>query len=187
MIIRAAKIDDHDIVPEMMLQAMEDIIFTFIGKNDIEEAIQFLTHFFRLENNQYSYKNTFVAVDENEDIWGSITCYDGGKLQELREPILQHMRQRYDIDLNPENETEAGELYLDTLAVAPTAQGKGIGSSLLKHIIEYGKNNSFERIGLLVDFENPNAQKLYERVGFKAKETLTFVGGEYYHMVYDLK
>ncbi len=187
MIIRAAKIDDHDIVPELMLQAMEDIVFTFIGKNDIEEAIQFLTHFFRTENNQYSYQNTFVAVDEQEDIWGSITCYDGGKLTELRKPVLEYMQRRYDVDLIPENETEAGELYLDTLAVAPSAQGKGIGSSLLQHIIQHAKDNAFKQVGLLVDFENPNAQKLYERLGFKAKETLTFVGGEYYHMVYDLK
>ncbi|MCP1996906.1 GNAT family N-acetyltransferase [Flavobacterium sp. HSC-61S13] len=187
MIIRAAKIEDHDIVPEMMLQAMEDIVFSFIGKSDIEEAIQFLTHFFRSENNQYSYQNTFVAVDEHEDIWGSITCYDGGKLEELRKPVLEHISSRYGLELHPENETQAGELYLDTLAVAPSAQGKGIGSSLLQHIIQYAREQQYKQVGLLVDFENPNAQKLYERVGFKAKETLTFMGGEYYHMVYDLK
>ncbi|WP_430613907.1 GNAT family N-acetyltransferase [Flavobacterium sp. JP2137] len=187
MTIRPAKMEDHDIVPEMMLQAMEDIVFAFIGKEDVEEAIQFLTHFFRRENNQYSYQNTFVAVDENDDIWGSITCYDGGKLEALRTPVLEYMRSRYGVDVTPENETQAGELYLDTLAVAPSAQGKGIGSALLQHIIAFAKAQHFSQLGLLVDFENPNAQKLYERVGFKAKETLTFMGGEYYHMVYNLR
>lgn len=61
--IRRAKKTDFDIVPELMLQAMEDIVFSFIQKNDIEEAIYFLTRLFQQPSNLYSYENTFVAIN----------------------------------------------------------------------------------------------------------------------------
>lgn len=182
MIIRPAKKSDADIVPELMLQAMEEIIFNFIGKNDIEEAIHFLTKFFSEPNNQYSFENTFVIEDEEKNIIGSLTAYNGDDLDKLRAPVLKYMKEHYNITLQPENETEGNEYYLDTVSVSPSHQGQGIGSLLLKHGIEFAKQNGYSQVGLLVDLDNPNAQRLYEKLGFQLGKETQLVGGSYNHM-----
>ncbi|MCC9042758.1 GNAT family N-acetyltransferase [Myroides sp. M-43] len=180
--IRHAKREDYDVVPELMLQAMEEIVFTFIQKEDIEEAINFLTILFRKPNNLYSYENTFVAIDTEGDIVGSVTGYNGDNFISLREPVLELMRQQYNNDTIPETETAGGEYYLDTVAVSPIVQGKGVGSHLLKYAVDYAKSQGHKQVGLIVDLENPNAMKLYTRLGFKQGEQLEFAGGDYYHM-----
>jgi ribosomal protein S18 acetylase RimI-like enzyme len=174
-------------VPLLMLQAMEDIVYLFIGKEDKDEAILFLFDLFKREGNQYSYENTFVAVDENNEIIGSITAYDGDLLSSLRTPVLQFIQDRYDQHLELDNETDGDELYIDTIAVAPNQQGKGVGSSLLRHLLAYAKENSFSKVGLLVDFDNPDAQRLYERTGFQIDSKKDFAGGQYFHMIYPCK
>jgi ribosomal protein S18 acetylase RimI-like enzyme len=185
-IIRRAKKSDAHLVPEIMLQAMGDIIFRFIKKEDRNEAVHFLTQLFMQKGNLYSYENTFVAIDNSGQISGSLTGYDGDKFIELRQPILDHMQELYNNNLIPEAETTGGEFYIDSIAVAPIARGKGIGTALLHFAITHAKQNGFKKVGLLVDLENPNAQKLYERIGFKLGKKTPFAGGEYYHMYIQL-
>lgn len=180
--IRPAQKEDFDVVPELMLQAMEDIVFSFIQQEDIEEAIHFLTTLFKQPDNLYSYQNTFVAVDEEENVVGSITGYNGDDFIKLRQPVLDLMKTKYNNEMIPEPETEGGEYYLDTVAVSPLAQGKGVGSHLLKAAADFAKAQQHKQIGLIVDLENPNAMKLYSRLGFVQGKQLDFVGGEYYHM-----
>lgn len=184
--IRSAQESDAHYVPEIMLQAMEDIIFRFIKKEDRSEAVNFLTQLFKQKGNLYSYEHTFVAIDDNGHILGSLTGYDGDRFIELRQPILDHMKELYNNNLIPEAETIGDEFYIDSIAVAPMARGKGIGTELLNYAITHAKQNGFKKVGLLVDLENPNAQKLYERIGFKLGKKTPLVGGEYYHMYIQL-
>lgn len=184
--IRKAKESDSHVVPEIMLQAMGDIIFRFIQKEDPTEAVLFLTQLFRQKGNLYSYENTFVAIDDNERIVGSLTGYDADQFVELRQPILDHMKDQYNNNLIPEAETAGDEFYIDSIAVAPIARGKGIGTQLLQYAITHAKQHGFKQVGLLVDLKNPNAQKLYERIGFKLGKKTSFAGGEYYHMYISL-
>lgn len=184
--IRSAEESDAHHVPEIMLQAMEDIIFSFIKKEDRNEAVNFLTQLFKQKGNLYSYEHTFVATDDNGHILGSLTGYDGDQFIELRQPILDHMKELYNNNLIPEAETIGDEFYIDSIAVAPMARGKGIGTELLNYAITHAKQNGFKKVGLLVDLENPNAQKLYERIGFKLGKKTPLVGGEYYHMYIQL-
>jgi ribosomal protein S18 acetylase RimI-like enzyme len=182
MTIRPAQQHDASIVPEIMLQAMEDIIFRFIGKQDKKEAVRFLTDLFQQTGNLYSYENTFVAVDDEGNILGSLTGYDGDNFITLRQPILDHIQKEYSNELIPEPETEGQEFYIDSVAVSPVARGKGIGSELLKYATKHAEKKGLKQIGLLVDIENPGARKLYERIGFKVGSKITFAGGQYYHM-----
>lgn len=180
--IRNAQESDAHVVPEIMLQAMGDIIFRFIQKEDRKEAIHFLTQLFKQKGNLYSYENTFVAIDDNGHIAGSLTGYDGDRFVELRQPILDHMKEQYNNTMIPEAETTGNEFYIDSIAVAPIARGKGIGTELLHYAIIHARQSGFKKVGLLVDLKNPNAQKLYERIGFKLGHKTSFAGGEYYHM-----
>ncbi|MHC5200638.1 GNAT family N-acetyltransferase [Myroides sp. LJL119] len=180
--IRKATPNDVDVVPELMLQAMQDIVFTFIQSQDIEEAIHFLSTLFQQPDNLYSYQNTFVAVDKDGEIMGCITGYDGADFFTLRQPVLQYMSDKYQNDYQPEPETSDDQFYLDTVAVSVLAQGKGVGTRLLKHMIDYAKSNGHGKVGLIVDLENPDAMKLYSRLGFKQADIIDFAGAQYYNM-----
>lgn len=184
--IRQAKPTDQA-VPFLMLQAMEDLVYMLIGRKDKEEAISFLNELFKSEENQYSYQNTFVAVDEENNVIGSITAYNGDILKELRNPVMKLLEDKYNRKIELGDETDGDELYLDTIAVAPGQQGKGIGGLLLRHIIAYAKEREFPKVGLLVDSKNPNAQRLYERTGFQLGKQKSFAGGVYYHMFFPLQ
>lgn len=177
--IRPATPTDASAVAPLMFQAMEEIVYKMIGKDHKEEAIALLQKLFEQEDNQYSYKNAWL-YEENNTVIGSIIAYDGAYLHRLRAPVLALIRSSYGIDIVLEDETNEGELYIDTLSVLPTAQGKGIGSKLITHL----KKVATQPIGLLVDVQNPQAERLYSRLGFEYVNHQELAGGKYKHLVF---
>jgi len=64
---------------------------------------------------------------------------------------------------------EGGEVFwLEDMIVADEFRGRGLGSELLRHAIEFARQQQVSRITLLTDLENKPAQRFYERHGFKA-------------------
>lgn len=64
---------------------------------------------------------------------------------------------------------EGGEVFwLEDMIVADEFRGRGFGSELLRHAIEFARQQRVSRITLLTDLENEPAQRFYERHGFKA-------------------
>lgn len=181
MMIRKATFEDSESVATHLLLAMEEIIYKFIGKKDYDNAYAFMLRFVASEDNQYSYKNCFVAVDENEII-GAVAVYDGGKLHELRKPIVEYVRSHFNPGFDPEDETQSGEFYIDSLGVNPKCQGKGIGSKILQFLIEEFVTKNKQTLGLLVEEENPGAKKLYLKLGFKIVGEKTLVGKKLEHL-----
>jgi ribosomal protein S18 acetylase RimI-like enzyme len=184
MTIRRAKLTDFRAVSDLLLLAMEDIVFEFIGQNDSQKAKEFMDYLVSTENNQYSYQNCWIAEEDNEII-AAVTVYDGGLLHQLREPVAEYVRQTYQQPFQPEDETQAGEFYIDSLGVNPNQQGKGIGSQVLQFLIdEYVQKNN-QKLGLLVDKENPGAKKLYLKLGFQVVGEKTLVGKQMEHLQMD--
>ncbi|GET44986.1 GNAT family N-acetyltransferase [Capnocytophaga felis] len=181
--IRFAIKNDADFVAPLMFQAMEEIVFKLIGKEDKIEAISFLKTLFLEERNQYSHKNTIV-FEENNQVIGSLVFYDGANLHELREPVLTLSEQISGRKIFVEDETSEGEIYIDTVSVSP--QGKGIGSQLITFLQEYVSKNKLGKIGLLVDENNPKAERLYTRLGFVYVNNQPLAGGNYKHLVFDV-
>ncbi|SMC35688.1 GNAT family N-acetyltransferase [Moheibacter sediminis] len=186
MLIRPAQKSDYIQVAPLIVQAMEDLAMKFTQSSDLEKSIPVFEYFFQQKGNQYSYENTLV-FEENGEIIGSITGYDGNKLNELRTPFLDHLLEKFRFEQIPEDETEAGEFYIDTVSVSMNHQGKGIGRKLIEAMIIHAKEKGFYKVGLLVDVENPSAKKLYERIGFKIIKTKNLMGGQYEHLVFTVK
>jgi ribosomal protein S18 acetylase RimI-like enzyme len=65
------------------------------------------------------------------------------------------------------DKVEDKELLVDTLAVAESMRGKGIGTSLINFTIDFARSKGFEQIKIFVVDINPKAKRLYERIGFK--------------------
>jgi len=180
--IRRAKLKDYKEVAQLIVQAMEDLACTFANTDDPKKTLPLFEHFFKEHENQYSFENTLVYEKDGE-VAGSITAYDGGLLPKYRKPFLDFIALNYKVtDLVIENETLEGEVYIDTISVFPKFQGNGIGKKLLLAIKEKAKTEGHKKIGLLVDFKNPNAKKLYLAMGFESVGKKQLGDGIYEHL-----
>lgn len=181
MLIREATPQDSDAIAEYMLLAMEEIVYAFIGERNKDGARAFLKKFNKLESNQYSFQNCWVAEVENEVV-AAANVYDGADLYRLREPIIHYIHHHFHTVLHPEDETQAGEFYIDFIGVKPQLQGKGIGSAILWFLINKFVVKGNNRLGLLVDEENPVAEKLYLKLGFKEVGQKILLGKRMKHL-----
>lgn len=181
MIIRKATPKDAQFISPLLLLAMQDIVFQIIGMKQENTAREFMLHFIKRENNQYSYQNCFVA-EENYNVIAAVNLYDGSKLKELRKPIIEYIHKCFGTNLQIEDESGPGEYYIDSLGVNPSWQGKGVGTKLLQFLINEYVNLNKQTLGLLVDENNPNAKKLYLKLGFSPVGKTLFLGKPYDHL-----
>lgn len=184
--VRKARIEDSPIVASHILLAMEDIVYNFIAKRCRDEAIRFLESLTKEDNNQYSYKNAWVAESDNSVV-ASALVYDGAKLEELRQPVIARVKTMFNRQIDPERETQGGEFYIDCVGVAPDQQGKGIGSTMFKFLIDEYVHKGGKTLGLLVDKENPSAKRLYLNLGFEIVGEKELAGRAMEHLQYSCK
>lgn len=135
----------------------------------------------RMEYSQYSYLNTLVAEVEGHAV-GAVVGYDGARLYELREPIFPLIAKHLGIPVTIEDETEPGEFYLDSLGVLAEYRGMGIGGALIEAMLNKAFAEGHKRAGLIVDFDNPDAERLYLSLGFRRVGTKRFLGHDMYHL-----
>ncbi len=181
LLIRKATKEDADAIAPLLYLAMEDIVAQLIDDTNADNGIAFLSHFLKLKDNQYSWQNCWLIASDDV-VLAAINIYDGAHLEVLRNPILNYLQSHTDQKINPENETQQGEFYIDSLGVSPIAQGQGLGKRLLEFVIEEFVNKQQKTLGLLVDFENPRAKVLYEKLGFILVGEKQLLGHQLYHL-----
>jgi ribosomal protein S18 acetylase RimI-like enzyme len=113
-----------------------------------------------------------------------ISAYNGVELEALRSDFLKYIASEYGFTQIPDHETQAGEYYIDCVSVFPRTQGKGIGKKLINALIKQAAGTGWDRVGLLVSKENPDAERLYSGLGFQTVNERKFMGGDYFHMQY---
>jgi ribosomal-protein-alanine N-acetyltransferase len=177
--IRPAMVPEAKRIAALIVLAMGDLAAKFAGSSDPDVAVDLFHRFVEYRGNQYSYKNVLVYEDET-GICGMISAYDGAQLHALREPFLDYLKSTSGFTLEPEDETQEGEYYIDCLSVFPNQQGKGIGKMLIKALLK--KVGAGITVGLLVSKNNPKAEKLYSSLGFKIVGDKEFMGDSYFHM-----
>ncbi len=183
MQIRKATVSDAQPIAQCLLMAMEDLVYEFIGFRDPEKALNFMLHFTALKRNQYSFENCWVVCNENQVV-AAMNVYDGAKLQQLRKPVLDYLAKQYERNFIPEDETQDGEYYIDTLGVLPEFREKGMGSDLLSFLIDQYVKKQGLILGLLVDCDNPKAKQLYLKLGFKPVGQKSLMSKKMVHLQY---
>ncbi|MCD8298077.1 MAG: GNAT family N-acetyltransferase [Prevotella sp.] len=190
MRILAANKAQTNQIARLIMQAMHyDCCRYFMGQgHTLDEFEWTMTMLVGTEISQYSYLNTIVALDDRDEISGICVSYDGGMLHELRKAFVVAMKEGYGRDFNNmDDETCAGELYVDSLAVREDSRGKGIATALLSAVIDKGRLLRMPAVGLLVDQGNPKAERLYKRVGFEYVEDAVWGGHPMRHLQYRIK
>ncbi len=179
--LRQGTVSDAPVIARFIIEAMsEECCAHFYGPNyNINDFHAFMTSLAGQELTQYCYKNTIVAQSDN-DIAGIAVSYNGADLHTLRKAFIEGLYDTFHRDFRGRinDETQAGELYLDSLAVDPKFRRNGIGTLLLEATIQKAEIMKIPYVGLLVDDDNPSALHLYQQIGFQFINK-TMWGGHY--------
>lgn len=165
---RAHKEQSAEIARLIMIAMTDECCLYFCGEGyGLTDFHKMMTSLVERTDSQYSYKNALVAMD-NDKLVGVAVSYDGALLHELRQVFIEVAREQIGKDHSLiDDETQAGELYLDSLAVIPEYRRQGIALRLLKATKEKANQMKIPCVGLLVDKGNPAGESLYLSVGFR--------------------
>lgn len=173
-------------IARLIMMAMTDECCQYFCGNDhtLSEFHELITRLTSRTDTQYSYANTICCLDAKGRVVGICTSYDGGELLRLRQAFIDEAMAAFGIDHSSiPMETEAGELYIDSLAVLPEHRGNGIATRLIEKTKEKCSLPGIPAVGLLVDDGNPKAELLYNRCGFEVVGVNEWGGHSMKHMV----
>lgn len=173
-------------ITELIMEAMDyDCCKNFAGESHtLDDFRQMMKSLVEMDDSQYSYRNTLVAMS-GDDIAGCIVGYDGKDLLRLRRRFVEAAKEYLGQDFsNMDEETKAGEYYLDSLCVKPQYRKRGIATSLIMAAIS--KHGS-QPVGLLVDHTHPWAERLYRHIGFRFVNETSWGGHAMNHLQYPVR
>ncbi len=174
-IIRSATGNDaHEIAP-LIYDAIGDLALFFTGSHSADEAIKRLESCIESEFTRFSYRYAYVVEKTGpySQVVAVGSAYDASlesaltqatiNLSEQRGwPIRSEVKDR----LLKERESLEDTFYIDHVAVNNSWQGLRLGTKLVQALCKRGFSEGFCAISLLADKENPEAQRLYARLGF---------------------
>ena len=180
----ATEAQASDIAKLIMMAMTDDCCLHFCGEgHGLDDFRRMMTSLVERTDTQYSYRNTLVAM-EGQKVTGIAVSYDGGRLHQLRQAFIQAARKYIGKDHSGmDDETQAGELYLDSLAVLPEYRRQGIAQRLLKATKEKADAMGLPCVGLLVDQGNPVGEALYASAGFRYANDSHWGGHPMKHLV----
>ena len=183
----ACKEQATEIATLIMLAMDHECCQHFAGEAyTLDDFHRMLTELVRMEESQYSYRNTLVAVTTKHEVVGICTGYDGGDLHRLRKAFFAAAKTYLKRDHSGiADETQEGEYYVDSLAVREEYRHQGIATALLKTFINAHGND--QPVGLLVDYAHPWAERLYRRIGFEYVGENAWGGHKMKHLQYPVK
>ena len=185
--IEQAQVSQASDIARLIMEAMNyECCLYFAGEeHGLLGFHQLMTDLVCRADSQYSYLNTLVALNAQRDVVGVCTSYDGAHLHQLRTAFVQGCLARFNRDFgNMDDETAAGELYVDSLAVDAHYRGKGIAKALLRATLQRAKLLQLPAVGLLVDKGNPKTERLYASVGFQYVDDNQWGGHAMRHLQY---
>lgn len=180
--IRPANPDDAPFIARGVLEALGWESFEKVADADVERAVAETTEVCRRDDTLYSYRNAQVAMMGSMRV-GLLVSYPGADYHQVRERTFSLLPSFQGVSLEEmADETQAGEYYIDSLAVIPSRRRQGLGRRLLESGIARAREMSLLPV-LLVDPENPKALSLYTSLGFMHEGEIFAFGHLYWRMV----
>ena len=170
--IRKATAADARFIAENVLRALH------IEETD-EQHIEHLAGISSREDTLYSWRNATIALCDGVPA-GLMVAYDGARYRRMRDITFPMIRMYVGDDYHSmDDEACAGEFYLDSLAVMPEFQGRGIASALIQEMFRLQKEAGIPLATIAVDPENDTAYRLYLKNGFSKNGLITVFGTTY--------
>ena len=180
--IKQAQKNNITNISTLILDAIHNIANTLTGEDKKSKILETLDKYITMEINRLSYKNIWIYEKENE-IAGLIIAYNSNDIKILDTPIINHLATK-NIKIDSfDKECFESEFYIDTVSVFKEFQRQGIAKELFCFIEKKARELEFEKVSLLVDFNNLKALALYEKLGFKKNSVLNVSNHNYHHMI----
>lgn len=173
--VRAAVPADAAFAAPLIQATIGAIGHTLTGEPDDAGAARVIADFFARPGHRLSAEYTLLLAEGDVPL-GLAVLYPGDRAAVLDAPFRDRLRALGRPD-RIVAEARPGELYLDTLAVAEAARGRGLGSVLLAACAARAAAAGLP-MALLVEEGNP-AGRLYHRLGFAGDEEVTVAGHRY--------
>jgi ribosomal protein S18 acetylase RimI-like enzyme len=172
-------LNKHDvyIVSEMIYETDTNLFGIFLSK-DPSNAKEKLIKLIKAGKNCYGKEHVYVAEDDYGKILGILVAFRGDQIKFIEEATvfkdnmnfvdffkLTFIKPVY--DKITASTIESDDLYIGNLVVANGLRGQGIGSKIIEQSLKLGSEKNCKRVLLDVIFENVNAKKFYEKIGFK--------------------
>ena len=191
-IIPATPLHAADIT-RLIMMAMTDDCCQYLAGPDhtLADFRAMMLSLVLMDDSQYSWRNAFVAVDDAAapadpvscPVAGAIVGYDGKDLRRLRRRFQEAAMEFLGMDYSAmDDETRAGEFYIDSLAVYPRYRRCGVATMLLRRMTAHAAGFGLPA-ALLVDTANPNAERLYSALGFVYAGDAVWGGHAMRHLV----
>ena len=183
--IRPADPDDAELAACMIRLSMGELADYLFGIVNLS-VNRILAGLFLMKGNRFSLDVTDVAEWEDGPI-GSLISFPGWEMtrRNIKTGVgLFKLCGLFDflrlavraLSIAEGVESLRDEYYLANIAVAPDYQGRGIGSALLTYAERKAKGVGMKKCSLIIDTENPLAQRLYEQFGYQVVFTKTYLG-----------
>lgn len=179
IIVRAATLEDANVIARAVALVIGDEVTlrSYCG----DDYVAVLTEIARRDATQYSWRNALIAEVDGV-VAGAIVGYDGAQLRALRNGTFTVLLERIGRIPNILDETGRGEYYLDSIGVFPQFRGLGVGRALIEAFCNKAFSDGHERVGLIVDFDNSQAERLYASLGFERVGSRLFFKHPMWHL-----
>ena len=179
IIVRKARVEDAEIIARAVEMAIdnEEAVRDYCG----DDYLAVLQEIARRKATQYSWTQALVAEVDGVAA-GAVVGYDGAQLAKLREGTFEVLMECIGRIPRIDDETEAGEYYLDSVGVLPQYRGMGVGRVLVEAFCCKAFGEGHSCVGLIVDMENPKAEELYRMLGFEQIGVKPFFGHQMRHL-----
>jgi len=174
--IRPAQPGDAAVAVGLLYQSMHGLADYIFGCDPRHPTLEVMGGLFLDPNNRLSHRHAHV-LETGAAPAGLLMAYPGRLVPALDRCTGVRLLRRFSpaafvrliwhsLAL-PGEEALGDEYYVSNLAVLPQLQGQGIGSWLLAFAERQARAAGLTRLSLCVDMDNPGAQRLYERTGFR--------------------
>ncbi len=182
-ILRGATKDDAHFLATCLMEAMGGKVMERMQDGTLtaedERRIGILTEICERDDTLYTWRFGTVAVTDGGIPIGASIAYPGDDYHQRMLTSFSHARSMVSFDVQSmEDESQAGEMYLDTLAVVPTYRRRGVAQALMRHWLQQAESRGLTAT-LACARDNGKAHTLYESIGLR-DECLVFIFGDYY-------
>jgi ribosomal protein S18 acetylase RimI-like enzyme len=175
--LRPAAPDDADQAAGLIYETMGTLGDYLFGQSGRVETVRMLAVLFRKRGHLLSYQYSTLAEAEGE-IVGIAQALPGADMAKASIRLVRACAEGLGLGsairlvwrglpLALEPDAEAGEFYVNTLAVAPSRRNQGIGRALLDDAGRRGLGLGFPVCSLGVMLQNTDALRFYQRAGYR--------------------
>ncbi len=177
--LRSAVKGDAPFLARCLMEAMGGEVMEREATERDSRVLKVLEMLCGREDTLYSWLFATVAETEGGAYVGASIAYNGAEYHQRRLVSFGLAREIITFDTEKmEDEAEAGELYLDTLAVLPQWRRQGAGGLLMRRWLRQAEEAGLTAT-LICALGNGKAHRLYESMGLRDVRR-AFVFGEYY-------